>query len=128
LVENKAHVVYSTTDTTNGKLSHTAYRALSETKGLSLLEVNPVTGRKNQMRVYLAVIGHPIVGDKQHGKGNKSHTCLALHGRSISFTHPFSGKQLTFEAEVPSYFRKLVGRMDRKDGPRRPSTPDPEPH
>jgi RluA family pseudouridine synthase len=127
LAENKAHVVYSTTDTTKGKLSHTAYRVLSETRGLSLLEVNPLTGRKNQIRVHLAGIGHPIVGDKKYGKGNKSYNRLALHARSISFTHPFSGKRLTFEAEVPSYFRKLVGRMDRKDGPTRPLTADREP-
>jgi tRNA pseudouridine32 synthase/23S rRNA pseudouridine746 synthase/23S rRNA pseudouridine1911/1915/1917 synthase len=127
LAENKAHVVYSTADTRKGKLSHTAYRVLRETKGFSLLEVNPLTGRKNQIRVHLADIGHPIVGDKKYGKGNKYHPRLALHARSIAFKHPFSGKQLTFEAEVPAYFEKLVGPMDRQgDSLARPSTADPE--
>jgi tRNA pseudouridine32 synthase/23S rRNA pseudouridine746 synthase/23S rRNA pseudouridine1911/1915/1917 synthase len=127
LAENKAHVVYSTADTTKGKLSHTAYRVLRETKDFSLLEVNPLTGRKNQIRVHLADIGHPIVGDKKYGTGNKSHPRLALHARSIAFKHPFSGKQLMFEAEVPAYFEKLVGRMERAgDSAGRPSTADPE--
>ena len=112
LAENKAHVVYSTTDPKKGKLSRTAYRVLRERKGFSLLEVSPLTGRRNQIRVHLAGIGHPVVGDKKYGKKDKSHPRLALHARSISFKHPFSGEQLMFEAEVPVYFEKLVGPMD----------------
>jgi tRNA pseudouridine32 synthase/23S rRNA pseudouridine746 synthase/23S rRNA pseudouridine1911/1915/1917 synthase len=124
LAENKAHVVYSTTDTKKGKLARTAYRVLKERKTFSLLEVAPLTGRKHQIRVHLAGIGHPIVGDRKYGKGNRSRTRLALHARSISFKHPFSGSQLTFEAEVPAYFETLVGRMDEGDGPTRPVTVD----
>src|SRR5512135_508840 len=63
LAENKAHVVYSTADPAKGKLSHTAYRVLRETKECSLLEVNLLTGRKHQIRVHLASIGHPVMGD-----------------------------------------------------------------
>jgi len=125
LAENKAHVVYSTTDAKKGKLSRTAYRVLKERKGFSLLEVSPLTGRKHQIRVHLAGIGHPVVGDKKYGKKDKSHTRLALHARSISFKHPFSGEQLTFEAEVPAYFEKLVGPVDREESPTRPSTASP---
>jgi tRNA pseudouridine32 synthase/23S rRNA pseudouridine746 synthase/23S rRNA pseudouridine1911/1915/1917 synthase len=125
LAENRAHVVYSTTDTKKGKLAHTAYRVLKERKGFSLLEVSPLTGRKNQIRVHLAGIGHPVVGDKKYGKKDESHTRLALHARSICFRHPFSGEQLAFEAEVPAYFERLVGRLDREEGPTRPSTASP---
>ena len=117
LAENKAHVVYSTSDPARGKWSHTAYRVLRQTKNFALLEVDLLTGRKNQIRVHLAGIGHPIVGDKKYGKGDGSHTRLALHARSISFKHPFSGKQLTFSAKVPGYFSKLVGSMDQEDSP-----------
>ena len=111
LAENKAHNVYSTSDATKGKLSHTAYKVLKETKDLALLEVDLLTGRKHQIRVHLAGIGHPVVGDQKYGKGNEARTRLALHARSISFRHPFSGEQLTFESKVPGYFNKLIGSL-----------------
>jgi RluA family pseudouridine synthase len=111
LMENKAHNVYSTSDATRGKLSHTAYTVLKETKDLALLEIDLLTGRKHQIRVHLAGIGHPVVGDRRYGKGNEARSRLALHARSISFRHPFSGEQLTFEAKVPEYFNKLVGSL-----------------
>jgi tRNA pseudouridine32 synthase/23S rRNA pseudouridine746 synthase/23S rRNA pseudouridine1911/1915/1917 synthase len=109
LAENRAHVVYSTSDATKGKLSHTAYRVLKQTKDLGLLEVNLLTGRKNQIRVHLAGIGHPIVGDRKYGRAKESYAGLALHARSITFRHPVSGQRVTFAAKVPARFRKLVG-------------------
>ena len=123
LAENKAYGVYSTSDTRKGKLSHTTYKVLKQTKDFALLEVDLLTGRKNQIRVHLAGIGHAVVGDQKYGKGNKAHTRLALHARSISFKHPFSGKQLTFETKVPVYFNQLVGSVDHKDSPIRSSEP-----
>jgi RluA family pseudouridine synthase len=108
LTENKAHQVYSTTDAAKGKMSHTAYRVLRDTKKFSLLEVSLLTGRKHQIRVHLAEIGHPVVGDEKYGKGKEPYKRLALHAKSISFTHPFSGKQFTFETGFPEYFNKLV--------------------
>lgn len=113
LAENKAHGVYSTSDSRKGKLSHTAYKVLKETKDFALLEVDLLTGRKHQIRVHLAGIGHPVVGDQRYGKWNKAHKRLALHARSISFRHPFSGEQLTFETKVPVYFNTLVGNLDQ---------------
>ncbi|MBI5571843.1 MAG: RluA family pseudouridine synthase [Desulfomonile tiedjei] len=112
LVENKGHRVYSASGTTKGKLSHTAYRVLKETKDLALLEVDLLTGRKHQIRVHLADIGHPVVGDRKYGKGTKAHKRLALHAKSISFRHPFNGNQITFETRVPAYFNQLVGSLD----------------
>ena len=117
LIENKARVVYSTSDTKKGKLSHTAYRVLKQTKDFSLLEVDLLTGRKNQIRVHLAEHGHPIVGDRKYGKGDRVHKRLALHALSISFKHPFSGMQLTFETKIPAYFTKLVGSVNLQDSP-----------
>lgn len=113
LAENKAHGVYATSDSTRGKLAHTAYTVLKETRDFSLLEVDLLTGRKHQIRVHLAGIGHPVVGDRKYGKGNEEHKRLALHATSLSFRHPFSGEQLTFETKVPVYFNKLVGSLDR---------------
>ena len=112
LAENKAHVVYATSDPAKGKLSRTAYRVLQQTKDFALLEVDLLTGRKNQIRVHLAGIGHPIVGDKKYGRGNESFAHLALHAREISFKHPMTGKRLVFFAKTPGYFNKLVGGME----------------
>jgi RluA family pseudouridine synthase len=112
LAENKAYVVYSTTDVTKGKLAHTAYKVLKETKRFSLLEINLLTGRKNQIRVHMADMEHPIVGDRKYGKTKDGYERLALHSESISFKHPTSGEQMTFEAKVPNYFNKLMGKRD----------------
>jgi tRNA pseudouridine32 synthase/23S rRNA pseudouridine746 synthase/23S rRNA pseudouridine1911/1915/1917 synthase len=114
LAEDEEYNVYSTADSTQGRLSHTAYTVLRVTKGVSLLEVVLLTGRKNQIRVHLAGIGHPIVGDTKYGKEDESQPRMALHARSISFKHPFSSKQLTFEADVPAFFATLVGRFDQE--------------
>jgi len=110
LAENRAHMVYSTPDPKVGKLSHTYYKVLKEAKIYSLLEINLITGRKNQIRVHLADRGHPVVGDKKYGEKDRWHKRLALHSRSISFKHPVSGKQLTFEAPIPEYIEKMIGR------------------
>jgi tRNA pseudouridine32 synthase/23S rRNA pseudouridine746 synthase/23S rRNA pseudouridine1911/1915/1917 synthase len=82
---------------------------LKETKEFSLLEVNLLTGRKHQIRVHLAEIGHPVVGDEKYGEGKKAYNRLALHAKSISFTHPISGKRLTLDTGFPEYFNKLTG-------------------
>ncbi len=115
LVENKAHGVYSTSDTTKGKLSHTAYTVLKETPDFTLLEIDLLTGRKHQIRVHLADIGHPVVGDQKYGKGNKTHKRLALHATSITFRHPISGAQLTFETQTPPYFNRLLGSSGQQN-------------
>jgi len=131
LAEDSAYTVYSTSDRTKGKLSHTAYKVLRKTRGFSLLEIDLLTGRKNQIRVHLAGIGHPIVGDTKYGRENDRHARLALHARSISFKHPVSGEELAFEAEVPAFFSTLVGHLGRledgKGSPAAPSRPAPKP-
>jgi tRNA pseudouridine32 synthase/23S rRNA pseudouridine746 synthase/23S rRNA pseudouridine1911/1915/1917 synthase len=138
LAENKAHTVYSTRDAAKGRLSSTAYRVIRQTSDLSLLEVEPLTGRKHQIRVHLAGIGHPVVGDDRYGRefqgrcdaargGLSTESSgrrvghrrprraarlgarMALHARSVSFRHPSTAERLTFEAAVPAGFDTLVG-------------------
>jgi len=113
LTENKAFIVYSTDDREKGKLSHTAYSVLKETKDFSLLEVDLLTGRKHQIRVHLADNGNPIVGDKKYGKRDDDHKRIALHALSISFKHPVSGKECFFETKVPEYLKRLVDNPDQ---------------
>jgi len=116
LAENRAYGVYATNDASKGKLSRTAYKVLKETKDFSLLEVELLTGRKHQIRVHLAAIGHPVVGDQRYGKEHKARQRLALHARSISFAHPFSGEPLTFATKIPVYFNTLVGHWEPSIG------------
>jgi tRNA pseudouridine32 synthase/23S rRNA pseudouridine746 synthase/23S rRNA pseudouridine1911/1915/1917 synthase len=131
LAEDNDYTMYSTNDRSRGKLSHTAYKVIRTRRGFSLLEIDLLTGRKNQIRVHLAGIGHPIVGDTKYGRENDRHARLALHARSISFKHPVSGEELTFEAEVPLFFSTLVGRLerleDKKGNPTAPSRSAPKP-
>ena len=112
LAENIAHVVYSTKNKATGKLSTTAYKVLKETRDFSLLEIDLVTGRKNQIRVHCADMGHPVVGDAKYGNKNDAHKRMALHARSISFLHPWNGKRVQLEAKVPAYFTGLVGNIN----------------
>ena len=112
LSENAAFTVYSTPDPAKGKLSQTAYTFVKELKGLSLLQINLLTGRKHQIRVHFAEKGHPVVGDQKYGKGHASYANLALHAYSISFTHPVSAARLRFETQIPGLFTRLVGTFE----------------
>ena len=110
LAENAAQKVYSTPDPAKGKLSHTAYKVLQEHKGLSLVDIHLLTGRKHQIRVHFAEKGHPVAGDKKYGLGAPACKRLALHARSLSFIHPVSGKEMRFELEMPEEFTRLLGK------------------
>jgi tRNA pseudouridine32 synthase/23S rRNA pseudouridine746 synthase/23S rRNA pseudouridine1911/1915/1917 synthase len=108
LVESGVHKVYSTREPGQGLLAQTAWRVVREKGGRSLLEINLLTGRKHQIRVQMADLGHPVVGDRKYGIKD---TCsrLALHARSIAFTHPFSGQPMVLDTPVPGIFAQLVG-------------------
>ncbi|MDD3374727.1 MAG: RNA pseudouridine synthase [Candidatus Omnitrophica bacterium] len=114
LIEDEEYMVHSTKDRTEGKLSHTEYVVIGETSKFSLLKINLLTGRKNQIRVHLANEGHPVVGDSKYGKNASRQKRLALHSQSISFTHPFSKERMTFETNVPEYFTTFVGHWQKK--------------
>jgi tRNA pseudouridine32 synthase/23S rRNA pseudouridine746 synthase/23S rRNA pseudouridine1911/1915/1917 synthase len=118
LAENRAHVVYSTRDARRGRLSKTSYRVLEQAKHFALLEIDLLTGRKHQIRVHLADIGHPVVGDKKYGREERGDTRLALHAKSIAFTHPFDGQPLTIETPLPPAFRALMRAGDARQSTR----------
>lgn len=107
LVENKAQKVYSTQDAARGKLSRTAYTVIQEAPGLTLVDIRLLTGRKHQIRVHFAEKGHPVSGDRKYGTGEAVLRQLALHARAITFSHPFSNRQMTFDTSIPEDFLKL---------------------
>jgi len=109
LTENQAFYVYSTSDTTLGKLCITQYQVIKERNNLSLLALTLVTGRKHQIRVQLADAGHPLFGDKRYGQKDPKEKRLALHAQSLAFVHPTTGQPVRFEAKTPGMFRQLMG-------------------
>lgn len=108
LAENSMFRVYSVADPSKGKLAKTGYKVLKETDKFSLLEIKLFTGRKNQIRVHFSEMEHPVVGDKMYGKTEKGIQRLALHSASLTIIHPFTKKEMTFETEIPPYFKTLV--------------------
>jgi tRNA pseudouridine32 synthase/23S rRNA pseudouridine746 synthase/23S rRNA pseudouridine1911/1915/1917 synthase len=115
LAENSVFVVYSTKDTRYGKLSQTAYKVLRETRLYSLLEIRLLTGRKHQIRVHLAELSHPIVGDRKYGKGDRDQKQMALHAVSLTFNHPHTGRSMTFEYKAPAFFNRLLGGVSGEE-------------
>ena len=91
-------------DYAEGKSSLTRYRLLAHdaATGTSRIELEPVTGRTHQLRLHMAAIGHPIVGDTLYG-GASGATAerLLLHASVLSFTHPFSAEPLTLVSDAP---------------------------
>ncbi|HNP07597.1 MAG TPA: RluA family pseudouridine synthase [Cyclobacteriaceae bacterium] len=108
LLESKAYKVFSTNDTTQGKLAETGYRVIKEGEHFSLLEIQLFTGRKHQIRVHLAELGHPVAGDKLYGKGKMGIKRLALHATTLTLSHPHSKEQMMFEAPIPNYFKVIM--------------------
>jgi RluA family pseudouridine synthase len=108
LAENRAHQMYSVNDPEKGKLAKTGYRVLKESKKYSLLEIDLLTGRKNQIRVHFAEKGSPVAGDKVYGEKDKGIKRLALHSASLTILHPITKEKMTFETEVPAYFTALL--------------------
>lgn len=86
------------------RYAKTYYRTRKRIGDFSLLELEPFTGRTHQLRVHLAFIGHPILGDKKYGKNNEF-TRLALHAQSLGFIHPSTGKFVEFNSPLPQELR-----------------------
>lgn len=108
LAENSAHRMYSVADPKEGKFARTGYRVLRKSPNYSLLEIDLLTGRKNQIRVHLADKGCPVVGDKKYGAKDKGIKRLTLHAASLTIVHPYSKEKMTFTTEVPTYFESLM--------------------
>lgn len=108
LVENSVHRMYSVSDPEKGKLARTGYKVLKESSKYSLLEIDLLTGRKNQIRVHFSEKGYPVAGDKKYGIKEKGIKRLTLHAAYLTITHPHTKEKMTFKAEVPAYFDSLL--------------------
>lgn len=107
LNETKTHFTYSVEDK-NGKLAITEYEKILENKKYTMLSLNLKTGRKNQIRVQLADMGNPIVGDKKYGIKKDPIRRMALHANYISFIHPKTQEKIEIDIDIPNSFVNLV--------------------
>jgi len=108
LWESKALIVYSSQNPDDGQEAITHYKVLKSSDEYSLIELELETGRKNQIRVQMNSIGHPLVGDIKYGGHVSTIKRLALHANVLSFVHPATGELMAFETPIPASFSKLV--------------------
>ena len=107
LKDNKAYVTYSSPVDNGGKLAITHFHVLDRTTEHSLVEYKLETGRKNQIRVHSADMGHPVCGDTKYGNGDDPLHRLCLHAWLLCFSHPITGEAMEFETPIPTAFKQL---------------------
>ncbi|MGH7914078.1 MAG: RluA family pseudouridine synthase [Candidatus Binataceae bacterium] len=113
LIESKSLMVRRVEE--GGDLAITHYRVLRAKGDKSLLELTLETGRRNQIRVQLAALGHPVVGDRKYGAKTDPARRLALHSFELKFRHPVSGAPMEFHSALPSGLKALMEkRVTRK--------------
>ncbi len=102
-------------DENKGKTSITAYKVLKRFDNYTLIELNPTTGRRHQLRVHLYYIGNPIVGDTRYGakEFQSKFLRIMLHAKKIVFESP-PGKHITVESEIPESFNATIKNIDNK--------------
>jgi len=107
LKDNKAYITYSSPVDNGGKLAITHFHVLDRTTDHSLVEFKLETGRKNQIRVHSADMGHPVCGDPKYGNGDDPIHRLCLHAWLLCFHHPVTGEPMEFETPIPTAFRLM---------------------
>lgn len=107
LKDNKAYITYSSPYDNGGKYAVTHFHTLDRTTDHSLVEFRLETGRKNQIRVHSADMGHPVCGDIKYGNGDDPIGRLCLHAYVLCFYHPITRRRMEFETPIPVNFRKL---------------------
>lgn len=104
LKQTKTLFVYSSQYSGDGKKATTHYKTLQTSASYTLLDVSIDTGRKNQIRVHMKDINHPVAGDKKYGAKTNPLGRLALHANKLTITHPFTSEIMTFESKTPKTF------------------------
>lgn len=96
-----------------GKLAITRYKVLAVKHRFSVVEVNPVTGRTNQIRIHFKELGHPLLGERLYALGRDANVPfrrVALHAMRVSFKHPQTGMRITVESELAKDMENFLSR------------------
>ncbi len=107
LFESKAFIVYSSQNPSKGHKAITHYQTLKANQRYALVQVTLATGRKNQVRVHLQDLGHPVVGDAKYGATENPLKRLGLHAWKLAFKHPVTQEMMHFETSIPRKFAAL---------------------
>ncbi len=110
LYEDAAYKVHSTQNPEGGEHAITLFERLEVLPKYTHLRLTLHTGKKNQIRVHCSAAGHPVAGDKKYGAQTDPGRRVLLHARRLSFTHPLSKKQISFESPLPEVFGKMIKR------------------
>lgn len=108
LAENSAHEMYSTGNPEEGQLAVTYYKTLRSHKPYAMVELSLATGRKNQIRVHMKELGHPIAGDRRYGARTSPLHRLCLHAATLRFVHPVTRRDMKFISPLPAGFNRLT--------------------
>ncbi len=100
----------------DGKQAVTHFKVIKRYRGYTLLEIKIDTGRTHQIRVHMAKIGYPVVGDMVYSNGKNEFGIEGqmLHAKSLEFSHPITGKKMHLEAPLPEYFTKVLEELDSR--------------
>lgn len=107
LSEDKVFKMHSSQAPGDGQKAVTHFSVLKKNEAYSLLKVNLETGRKNQIRIHMQEMGHPIAGDKKYDATTNPMKRLGLHATKITFIHPVTGEKMNFETKIPRAFMRL---------------------
>ena len=100
----------------DGKNAVTHFDVIKRYNGYTYLDIKIDTGRTHQIRVHLAEIGYPIVGDGVYSNGRNPFNVIGqmLHAKSLEFKHPITGEILKLEAPIPEYFKEVINKLEEK--------------
>lgn len=98
----------------NGKDAITHFTVLKRYQRYTLLQIKIDTGRTHQIRVHMAEIGHPVVGDYVYSNGKNEFGVEGqmLHSQKLKFKHPINGREMVLEADLPEYFNEIIEKLD----------------
>jgi len=99
--------------TENSRNAVTHYSVIRQYGGYAHVRLRLETGRTHQIRVHLAYIGHPVLGDDVYGKAYKGIEGQCLHARKIGFIHPTTGEYMEFTSELPDYFVSILNKLEK---------------